>query len=158
MKRHLLFTTTIFLCAQALAQKPFKKNTLYAEIGGNGIVLTANFERQLGNKPGLAYHIGIGVGNNKPNVPMGMKYLLELGKAQRSFIETGLGVTMGSRYFWKAYRRVNDKNPYEPGFIASIGYRHHTRYGLLWRVCYTPIFTSYRNTFYLGGISVGWRF
>ncbi|MEQ1678187.1 MAG: hypothetical protein ABL876_15890 [Chitinophagaceae bacterium] len=158
MKRHLLFTTTIFLCAQVLAQKTFKRNTLYAEIGGNGVVLSANYERQLSNKPGLAYHIGVGVGYNKPSVPMGIKYLLELGKGQRSFIETGVGVTIGSKYFWKEYRRGTDKNPYEPGFIASIGYRHHTRYGLLWRICYTPIFTSYRNIFYLGGISAGWRF
>jgi len=157
MRKTIAFALAMVAVSQLSAQKSFKRNLYYAEIGGNSIALAANYERQLADKPGFGVHIGIGFGNKKPTIPLGVKYLFELGKKQRSFFETGAGMTIGAKYLWKEYARGSDKNPYEPGFIASVGYRHHTRYGLLWRICYTPIFTSYRNIFYLGGISLGWR-
>jgi hypothetical protein len=152
-----LFTLGIIVCSRITAQKPFKKNTLYSELAGNGLVLSANYERQLGNKPGLGLHIGAGLGGYKPAIPAGVNYLFDLGK-HKSFIEAGAGVVFVDRDF------LDDKNnipyadkSYKAGFTPTIGFRHHSPYGLMWRINYTPVFSKYRNLPVYAGISVGWR-
>jgi hypothetical protein len=62
VKKLFIFIATILVATSLPAQKPFKKNTIYGELGGNGLVLSANYERQLGHKPGVGVHIGIGIG------------------------------------------------------------------------------------------------
>ena len=153
-----LFLFSLCLSASQLtAQNSFKKNTLYGEILGNGLVLSANYERQLGDKPGFGLHIGVGLGGYKPAIPLGVIYLFETGN-QKSFIETGAGITLGERDMWKEYNYIQlEKNSYKPGFIPSFGYRHHTSYGFMWKVSYTPVFSSYRNIPLFFGIAAGWR-
>ncbi len=156
MRNALFFIVTILACMQASAQKVFKKNTLYVEILGNGVVLSANYERQMGNKPGLGFHMGVGLGGDGPAIPLGAKYLFQLGN-QKSFIETGVGVTLAERDLLDDKNNdLGDHSPYKAAFIPSIGYRHQTKYGLMWRVNYTPIFSAYRNILSFGGISIGW--
>ena len=129
---------------------------LYSEIGGSGIVLSANYERQTGNKPGLGLHIGAGLGNHKPIIPFGVNYLFAL-KNKKSFIEGGAGIALAEEDIWETKSISYDDTPYKPAFIPSIGYRHHTEYGLMWRINYTPVFSRYRNIPLYAGISVGWQ-
>jgi hypothetical protein len=156
MKKILPYLLCLIIANQLLAQKPFKKNTVYAEILGNGIVLSANYEKQVGSKEGLGVHIGIGLGGNKPAIPLGLKYLFGLGN-NKSFLETGLGITFGERDLWIENNNQVSKKSYNAAFIPSVGYRHHTNYGLMWRINYTPVFSSYRNLIGFAGISIGWR-
>lgn len=157
MRLLVLFTLAVIISSHIKAQKSFKKNTLYSEIAGNGLVLSANYERQLGNKPGFGLHIGAGLAGNKPAIPAGINYLFDLGK-QKSFIEAGAGVVFVEIDFLDSKNNVPDAaNPYITGFIPSIGFRHHTPYGLMWRVDYTPVFSKYRNLATFAGVSVGWR-
>lgn len=155
MKKLLLLLLIVLVSVTMVAQKTFKRNILYAELLGNGLFLSANYERQLSDKPGFGLHIGISLGGDKPAIPLGVKYLFRLGK-QKSFIETGIGVSLAERNLWDDKNYIQaEKNPYKPGFIPSVGYRHQTPYGLMWRVNFTPVFTTYRN-FSFFGVSVGW--
>jgi hypothetical protein len=157
MRKLFFFTATIVFVTHLAAQKRFKKNMLYGEIGGNGLALSVNYERQLGIKPGLGLHIGLGLAGDKPGIPLGADYLFDL-ENQKSFIEAGVGITLIELEAWDDKNNIAfDHNPYIATFIPSIGYRHHTRYGLMWKVNYTPIFSSYRNIPLWVGASVGWR-
>ena len=151
--------TAILLVAavQAQAQKNFKKHTTYVEILGNGIVLSANYELQLADKPGFGIRAGIGLGGIKPAIPLGVVYLINIGK-QKSFIETGAGITLAERDVWDDNKSQLTSNPYQVAFIPSVGYRHHAAYGLMWKLIYTPFFNKENNEPGFFGVSIGWRF
>lgn len=159
MRKILLITIFIFTASQLPAQKSFQKNTLYAEIMGSGVVLSANYERQLSDEPGFGLYIGAGLGGDKPAIPLGAKYLYDIGGKRKSFIETGAGIVLAEEDVWddSPIPVQKDKNPYKVAFVPCIGYRHHTPYGLMWRINYTPVFSSYRNIPLFGGVSIGWR-
>jgi hypothetical protein len=157
MRKLLFFILAIAITTQLTAQQSFKKTTLSGELGGNGLGFSAGYERQVGKKTGLGLHIGISLSGNKPGLVTGAKYLFDLGN-HKSFIETGLGITLADREYMGAKRNnLTNENPYTPAYIPSVGYRHHTKYGLMWRVNYTPVFSKYNNIFLYPGISVGWR-
>ncbi len=158
MRRLLSFFITWFFISTASSQTVFKRNSAYAEFMGTGLVLSANYERQLSQKPGFGVHIGVGLGGYKPAIPLGVKYILDLGN-EKSFAEAGLGITLAEMELWDSdYNHPSDKNPYKPGFIPSIGYRHHSKSGFMWRTNYTPLFSKWKNAPWLFGVSVGWRF
>jgi len=156
MRKILLFTIAIFAACQLPAQKSFKRNTVYFEIGGNGLVLSLNYERQITNKPGLGFHVGIALSGDKPAFPLGAKYLFDLGK-QRSFLEVGAGVTIAEQDMWEEDLNQVTGNPYKAGFIPSVGYRYNAPKGFMWRINYTPFFNKYRTELLFFGVSVGWR-
>jgi hypothetical protein len=157
MRKLLFFTLAIAIATQLTAQQSFKKTTVYGEIGGNGLGLSVNYERQMQGKPGLGLLIGIGLSGNKPSIISGAKYLIDLGN-HKSFFETGFGITLADREYMGAKRNnLTNENPYTPAYIPSVGYRHHTKYGLMWRVNYTPVFSKYNSILLYPGISVGWR-
>jgi len=159
MRKIFFLVAAIFAACQLPAQKPFKRNTLYGEIMGNGIILSVNYEKQLSDKPGFGLHFGVGLAGDKPSFPFGAKYLFQLGK-QRSFLELGAGVTLMERDMWKTnWTNVNGakRNSYGPGFISSIGYRYHAPNGFMLRINYTPVFNKYRIEPLFFGVSVGWR-
>lgn len=152
------FLVLLLLAAgQLWAQKTFKQHSAYVEILGNGGVLSANYELQLNKKPGFGIHAGIGLGGDKPAIPLGITYLFKLG-GQKSFIETGVGVTVAEREFW--VERINrlPENPYQIAWIPSVGYRHHTNYGLMWKLIYSPYFHTERTELLFFGAAVGWQF
>ncbi len=152
-----LITVILFLLP-AIVLPAQKRNTAYMEVLGNGLVLSANFERQMKKLPQLALHAGAGVGGEKPTIPVGVKYLFGL-KDKKSFIETGVGVTLMERDLWDDnFNRNIDKNRYSPGIIPSIGYRYHAASGFMGRINYTPVFNEYKGLAFFGGIAMGWRF
>jgi hypothetical protein len=157
MRKSFIFILALVITTQLLAQKSFKRNTAYAEILGNGMRLSANYEYQLSSKPGFGLHIGIGLGGYNPAIPFGVKYLIDLGN-KKSFVETGTGVTLAERGMWDEKQQNQDRNPYQPGFIPSVGYRHHTHYGLMWKLIYSPFVTKGRKEWNFWGVAIGWRF
>ena len=143
----------------AFAQVKSKRNTAYFELLGNGLTLSANYERYVFKKPGLAWHIGVGLGSNLPAIPLGFKYVFPF-KNVKSNLEIGFGVTFLESDGWKStFGGSNSlKNPYQPGFIPSIGYRHQTKYGLMWRANFLTVYNKQREPIYFGGLSIGWHF
>ncbi len=157
MRKLFFLIAAIFATIQLPAQKTFKRNTLYCETLGNGLVLSVNYERQMKSEPGLGLHIGVGLGGNRPAFPLGVKYLILLDK-EKSFFEMGAGITLAERDLWSETNSSQFKSDtYSAGFIPSIGYRHHTSKGLMWRINYTPVFNKYRNELVFFGFSIGWR-
>lgn len=153
----ILYTLFFIITASSVtAQKSFKQNYPYIEVLGNGLILSANYEKQLSKKPGLGIHLGIGIGGKKPAIPIGLKYIFNAG-GNKSFVETGFGITLLEREMWDEDLIPTAKNPYEPGFIPSIGYRHHTTSGFMFRINYTPVFNKYETLAAFGGITIGWQ-
>jgi hypothetical protein len=155
MRKTFLLSLAIIAFTSLSAQKAFKQTTFYGEIMGNGLTISVNYERQLSDKPGLGLHIGLGLGSEMPVIPIGAKYLFKL-KNEKSFIEAGLGITL-TDYSFSTLKHNVDNNRLKAAFIPSVGYRHHTSYGLMWRLNYTPVFLNYRSIWYVGGFSIGWR-
>ena len=157
MRKLFFLAPVVLLSHQLAAQKAFKRTTLYGEILGSGLVLSVNYEHQLKNKPGFAWYAGIGLGGEYPTIPAGIKYLF-YSKNEKSFLEAGAGVAFAEKELWdEKYRNTSNSVHYGVGFVPTIGYRHHTRYGLMWRVNYTPFFYWTRTELLFFGISVGWR-
>jgi hypothetical protein len=153
MRELFFFIIAIFAVIQLPAQESFKRNALYVEMLGNGLVLSANYERQMSTKPGLGLHLGVGLGNAKPVFPFGAKYLIDVA-GQRSFFELGAGVTLADEGQW----HLNAKSEsYSAGFIPSVGYRYNAPKGFMWRINYTPVFNKYRTELLFFGLSIGWR-
>jgi hypothetical protein len=151
----LLVILTLSTCI-CFSQNSFKKNAVYGELAGQGLWLSANYERQLSGKPGFGIHIGGSWGNIKPIISTGCNYLFKLKKKDKSFVEAGAGLTLTEASFLSLKEVYN--NNYTGLFIPSIGYRHHTHYGLMWKIVYSPAFSSVRTIPFDGGFSLGWRF
>lgn len=138
------------------AQSDFKKNTFYSEIAGNGLVLSVNYERQMTDQPGLGLHVGIGLGGDKPMIPTGAFYLFHF-KNTKSYLEMGAGITFGEKQMMDDTFHQHNSNSYIPAFVPSVGFRHHTNYGLMWKIIYSPVFNQYRTLPLFGGFSLGWQ-
>ncbi len=150
------FIATAFITNRCLSQTAFKKNTFYFEIAGNAPVLSVNYERQLKDKPGFGIHIGIGLGDEYPDVPMGITYSYDLGN-KKSFIEAGAGITLAEQTLWDDHAILNDIHSFKPSFVPSLAYRHQTHYGLMWRIGFVAVYTKYKTIPIYPGISIGWR-
>lgn len=155
-----LFSLFMVSFIHGFTQSNFRKNTLFGEFGGNGVFLSLNYERQLGIKPGLGVHVGLGNADVDENfaftIPVGMDYLFNI-RNQKSFIEAGAGVTWALQNIWDGYN-YTEPHKYKPRFIPSIGYRHHTPYGLMWKITASPAFAKNNIIPFYPGISLGWRF
>jgi hypothetical protein len=150
----------VLSASTAFAQSNFKRNDLYFELLGNGIVASVNYERQLSDQPGFGVRVGLGffpTEHGMLSVPLGFNYLVPL-KDQKAFIELGLGATLTAEpvLFLDFSGDVYDKGPYT-NIIPSVAYRGHTSKNLMWRFSLTPIFNSY-GTLPLIGFSIGKRF
>lgn len=154
----LLFTTTL------LAQEGFRKNDVYGEFMGNGIWASLNWERQLGDKPGLGLRAGVGSFSGdevfRVSIPIGINYLFTL-TPNKSFLDAGAGATWSGAAGLKTARQdaaagARDYSEHIWSFVPSVGYRRHTRGHFMWRTSFTPIFNKYRSLPWIG-LSVGKR-
>ena len=162
MRRYFLLVLSLSFVTSAFAQNAFKKNDMYFEFLGNGIGASVNYERQLGNKPGLGLRLGVGYFSGdeqfRLSIPIGVNYLFAIGK-NNSFLDAGVGGT------WSGAAGLNTKEPagardYSErvwSFIPSVGYRRHTKSNLMWRTSFTPVINKYRVMPWLG-VSIGKRF
>ncbi len=130
---HLKLTLVFFALhyGAAIAQADFKKNDIYIEAGGNGLIYSLNYERQLLRKPGLGFRAGAGwIPNLCLAIPLGVNYLFNL--KQNNFIEAGAGVT-----FFKSYMSLKANSWLKDAdvvFTPSVGFRRHTTKNLLLRL------------------------
>ena len=159
MRKRLL--TTLALCTTILCfgQNNFKKNDIYLEAGGNGLLGSINYERQLTKQPGLGVRIGLGFYPAHAlylTIPVGINYLFQL-KNDKSFIDAGLGVTWTRSEATLIGGNRHYAGDYFTNFIPSIGYRRHAANNIMWRVSVTPVANKYGFAPWLGA-SLGKRF
>ena len=133
----LLFVFMLTIQSLTNAQQMPPRNAAYAEVGGAGLFASANYERQLGKKPGIALRAGLGYYYEKAaylTIPVGIAYLYELKKRKNFFIEgalTGTYAVQTNKIFSKEKLPDDAQDFY---WIPSIGYRKHTSKNLMWRI------------------------
>ena len=160
----LLFCQPLFVQAQEeMDSFPLtKKNTVYLELGGNGLWYSLNYDRFLWkrSKSAIAARIGVayfgGQGAHATTVPVTVSYLFG---GKKHFLEVGTGFTWLQSYSEKIAGF---------GYFGVIGYRFQRiqQSGLMYRISLTPFLAEYSTdkgslnwvgTFW-GGVSIGYGF
>lgn len=159
MKTKLLIISLV-LCGITNAQEDntfkLKKNAIYAEIGGNGMLYSLNYERQIYQKNKFHFAASIG-GMAFPElfnpgiiviIPLEAKILL--GK-KKNFFETGLGNSFNTATYnsFQFNSSGNPKDFYYKSHYAflRIGYRYQNpNGGFLFRIAALP-YLNYKPGF-----------
>ena len=147
MKRLIIIGIFILSSALAFSQNSLKKNEIFVELGGNGLLGSINYNRQISKKPGLGIRAGVGsYGIGFPTIPVGVNYLIPLiGK--HSFLDLGLGATYTKadvQLYVLVKRDPNYVQKYQSVyFVPSLGTRAYTTKNFVWHFNATPVFTQY---------------
>lgn len=163
MKVYLFCLLCLVLSASCVAQDknfpdaPGRAQCVYGEIGGNGLLLSANYDFRFAKKQkGIGGRAGMGIigalGFAGLTVPIGINYLA--GKKDH-FFEAGLGatfITITSTWF-------DDGGAGSTVFfVPSAGYRYQpSDVGFTGRIFVSPIIAQGGGTFW-AGISAGYKF
>jgi hypothetical protein len=175
----LLVTSQLCAKAQNLEEDTVKRDstivpatrprTVFLEIGGPGLALTANYDNRFGNQSDKwGFRVGVGYYNTGANwiatIPLQVNYLYALGKnssskfAESSFLEFGIGTTfMRSQGSTTGTTFQFDD---DTGFFgtATIGYRYQQADGgINFRIGFVPTVSAY-GFIPIGGLSVGYTF
>jgi hypothetical protein len=159
MKYFVLTLAVSLIASSSYGQTTFKRNDIYLQAGGNGLLVSMNYERQLTEEPGFGLRLGLGFHPGEGYnliVPVGVNYLFEI-KNDKSFVEAGLGVTWTrTPVILLANSKGIEGNSFI-SFVPSVGYRQHTNRNMMWRINLTPIINKY-SAFPWFGLSLGKRF
>ena len=159
MRKQLLAAFALCTVIPSFGQSTSGRNSIYVEAGGNGLLSSINYERQLTKEPGLGARIGVGFYSEKAfylTIPVGINYLFKL-KNEKSFIDAGLGATWARKDGRLLSDDENVADDHFVSFMPSIGYRRHTVTDVMWRISVTPIANRFGLTPWIGA-SVGKRF
>jgi hypothetical protein len=124
----------------------FKKNEVFIELLGNGLLGSINYERQLGEKPGLGIRVGAGLYGTDTHmtIPVGVNYLIRVVK-NHSFLDLGFGATYTkSDGFFYAVTKLPAGYVRRKEFIyliPSAGLRAYTTKNYIWKITATPFIT-----------------
>jgi hypothetical protein len=126
------------------SQSNFKQNIIYLEAGGNGMLSSLNYERQLSYQPGLGLRVGAGFYAANPfqlTIPVGINYIIDLYN-RKVFADLGLSVTYTQadvKLYIVVDRKdlLNDHSDFN--YIPSAGIRMVSGRNLFWRLSLTPI-------------------
>ncbi|RTL54239.1 MAG: hypothetical protein EKK39_04730 [Sphingobacteriales bacterium] len=159
MKIYIYILPLLLLAQHCVGQSSFKRNDIYLEAGGNGLFISANYERQLTKEPGLGVRIGVGMYSENAyylTIPIGINYLFAT-KNPKGFLDAGLGVSFtreNAKLFWEKTTPADD---HFVNFIPSFGYRRHTTKNMMWRISCTPGINKFGFVPWIG-FSIGKRF
>lgn len=144
MKNYII--TLLFVILLNLLHAKSNHNSIYTEIGGNGILASINYERYL-IKHKFLLHGGIGVSgalNPQVTLPFGIKYNKTFGN--RNHIEIGIGATTSETDI-KLFVTVDRSSPFIPKWrlypIPSLSYKYTSFSGYLFRASFCPVISRY---------------
>lgn len=145
------------------AQSITKLNTAYFELGGNGLFISINYERQLLEKTPITLHVGAGIyglANPHLTIPFGVKYLYGF-KNNKSFLDLGFAATYSKAdvalYAIIEHRDPNYNNTNYWNYIPSVGYRQITKKNLMLRISFAPVL-NHNDFLPFLGFSIGKNF
>ena len=153
--KFLLLSFSFFYCSSFLfGQSISKRQSVYFELGGNGLFTSVNYDFQLTKKPGLGIRAGIGFYSLDPfvlTIPVGVNYLFEL-QQNKSYMELGLGATWTKENV-SLYLEpdLNKKRTNFGNYFPTIGYRKHTKKSFMWRMSLTPLINQNGFQPFFGG-------
>lgn len=139
MKNTLVIILALSINITAYSQEKVKKNELFLELGGNGLLGSVNYNRQLSNKPGFGVRVGLGLYGTDTHVtvPVGLSYLIPVIK-NHSFLDLGFGATytQSNGDFYASPKRGQGYIPKKEYvyLIPSVGLRAYTTKNFVWRV------------------------
>ncbi len=141
-----------------------RKNSIFLEVGGNGIVYSINYDRlfDFSNKIKGSARIGVNYFENFNNnesrifgIPVEFSGLYSISK-NKHFLELGTGLT----YFnSKKFKESQNENVFI--FALRLGYRYQNpEGGLFLKAGFTPLnnFPDFEFWVLIGGISIGYTF
>lgn len=164
--RKIFVLAILFFCLSFIAKAQTAAKSVYAELGGPGVV-SFNFDTRFSKKEnGLGGRIGFGgftfrdwFDDGRTTVifiPIGLNYLL--GKDNRNYFEMGAGIT-------PVFTSYKGSNPADDETFRStfghllFGYRLQPKNGgFTFRGFISPIISSEGFIPYYGGISFGYKF
>jgi hypothetical protein len=164
MKNIVLGLTLLVFCffnstTKVNGQSKTKLNTVYFELGGNGLFTSINYERQLLKNTGLNFHVGTGiygVQSTYLTIPFGIKYLFKV-KNSNSYFDLGFGATY-SKADVRLYASIKRNSGYIQtnfwNYIPNVGYRRLTKKNLMYRIAITPIL-NHNDFLPFFGFSIG---
>ena len=137
---------TIISCS-AFTQNLSKKNEIFVEALGNGLLGSVNYARQLTEKPMLEIRAGLGLYGSDPKtyltIPVSLNYLFNI-RNNHTFLFAGLGATyteadvrMGLIIDYNEVFR--DTKSTSVNFVPSFGYMRYTSKDYCWRVSFNPV-------------------
>jgi hypothetical protein len=164
--RKIFILTTLSLVISFCSQAQSAAKSIYAELGGPGVI-SFNFDTRFSKKEdGLGGRIGVG-GFSFRNLfddgtttiiflPMGLNYLM--GKDHKNYFEIGAGVTpVFSSY--KGSNSADDETLRTTFGHLLFGYRlQPANGGFTFRGFISPVFNKDGFIPYYGGISLGYKF
>jgi len=109
-------------------EMPFRKNSVFAEVGGLGYFISVNYERRFGNSRNnnfAAWRAGVSPMGSIGTLSTAVSY--NIG-SKTDFFEVGVG---GGYYY--GLNNKNDQNVNYPYFTPTIGYRHLSRSGFMFK-------------------------
>lgn len=167
-----LLLTLIFLIKvpsfSQLEQKPFSNKSIYAEIGGPGI-LSLNFDSRFkkNTTKGIGYNFGFGkisasglLSNSTViTLPVGVNYLYSNNKKDNFEIGTGF-TTISTNFQSNLFNNENEKLKFTNFFgYFTIGYRRQPiDNGFMFRITLNPLFDFNSINPLYGGLSIGYKF
>ena len=129
-----------------------KQNFVYFELGGSSL-FGINYERQLNATPGLGFRVGLGRWVwGETTLTLGLNYLFSSNN-HKSFFDVGAS-------FSTIIAAPKGSYSEEAGFFylsPSVGFRQHTKNGLMWRISITPLY-DFEEIAPFVGISIGKQF
>lgn len=134
--------------AKLNGQSNAKLNSVYVELGGNGLFTSINYEKQLLKNTRLNFHFGLGIYGMEPTyltIPFGIRYVLQLNNSN-SYIDLGLGATY-SKADVRLYATIDRHPGYVQtnfwNYIPNVSYRILTKKNTLFRFSISPIINQY---------------
>jgi hypothetical protein len=144
----------------------------FTELGGPGVLFSANFDSRFSAKSplGFGYRVGLGFtikdainigGDDRTRsiatLPFGVNYLLGKGNSPHTF-EIGAGATIlftkASLLNWSG----NDKEGNLLGHVSFMYRRQPLNGGFTWRIGFTPIISTGGDIVPFGAIGIGYAF
>lgn len=145
-------------CTAAQHVERTAKNVIYAEAGGNAILLSVNYERFLTHN--VAVRVGVntfgalGGEGESPILIVPVMFTIVSGRSS-SHAELGLGARFASRDLGTSSRRMGLEGVYATG---TLGYRfQRPEGGFVARAGFTPIIMA-DAVFPFIGLSIGYAF
>lgn len=159
--RKLFFLSALFLCfsISAFCQSETiagSSKAVYGELGGSGLIFSANFDMRFKGYKGLGFRAGIGgaggTGGGIVTVPVGLNFLA--GKAGPHYFEAGATVTLVSEAF-----DISDETGSGWFAFPHIGYRYtKPTNSFNGRIVIGPFITGDFMFFPFAGLSAGYTF
>ncbi len=166
--------TFLFILVVVFTSKCFgQKNLVFAELGGNAVGVSVNYERQLTKIPMLGMRVGYGrfYQSEVVSIPVSVHYLYDI--RNQNFVELGLGYTWvaprthdpcpGLNFnFYPSSNCDKEERNADHKLLTTLGYRRH--FGKKKQFMLKGIFTAQLKSSYdervitSGGLGFGYRF